>query len=161
MADQIKLELVGALKLPALSGGLRKELSALVREAAAGIEAHAKEAIEGGPKTGRVYRGEQEVTFTTGDGEEVSFTAYRGQAGHQASAPGEAPATDEGNLVGSISMRVINDLEAEVTVSAEYAAVLEFGGKNVAARPFLKPAVEEIGPLFLADCEAAVQRTLG
>jgi hypothetical protein len=97
------------------------------------IEARAKVSL-GEPKSGRLYR--------------------RGQGRwHQASAPGEAPATDYGVLANSIASRMIGPTEGEVTVSAEYAAVLELGGARMAPRPFLGPAVEAEWPAFVAAME--------
>lgn len=67
----------------------------------------------------------------------------RGKRGkHQASAPGEAPAVDSGELIA----RIIFDtkkLEVEVGVEAgaPYAEFLEFGTSKMKARPFLAPAI--------------------
>lgn len=85
----------------------------------------AKRAVARGPKTGRVYT--------------------RHGISHQASAPGEPPATDTGVLVNSIS----GDAELRggvvlgaIRATAQYAAWLELGTRRMAARPFLVPAVE-------------------
>jgi hypothetical protein len=61
---------------------------------------------------------------------------------HQASAPGEAPASDIGTLVQSISPPVPNAsaLSVRITVSAEHARPLEYGNSRMAARPFARPA---------------------
>lgn len=80
----------------------------------------------------------------------------RGRKTHQASAPGEAPAVDMGFLRGSMGMEMEGDLVAAVYAAAAYAARLEFGGGRIAARPFMRPAMEEeaeefyrgIGELF-------------
>ena len=64
---------------------------------------------------------------------------------HQASAPGEAPAVDTGNLKNSI--RAMPDGDGtrvwRVSVGAEYGAGLEFGTAKIAARPFMRPSAEE------------------
>lgn len=109
-------------------GRLMQRLSQAVREAAADVEARAKIEILAGRKSGRVY--------------------IRRGAAHQASAPGEAPATDVGNLAGSIQHRPVSRLEAEVAAAAEYAAVLELGGARVEPRPYLRPALEAAAPGF-------------
>ena len=65
---------------------------------------------------------------------------------HTASAAGEPPATDRGFLVGSITFKVDRTSEevvGTVSVSAPYAPHLEFGTTNMAARPFLHPALEQ------------------
>jgi hypothetical protein len=104
--------------------------------------------IKTGEKTGRVYdRNEHEVSFTTATGKAVAFTVYRGKTRrkpHQASAPGEAPASDTGLLANSIQTEMRGDLSADVVVGAEYGAALEFGSLDgrIAPRPFLAPAVE-------------------
>lgn len=98
------------------------------------IEARMKVKM-GEPKHGRSYR--------------------RGKtAKHQASAPGEAPAIDYGVLVNSIGTRMIGRTEGEVSVSAEYAAVLEFGGVRMAPRPFFAVSVEEEWRQFVAEMRA-------
>lgn len=71
---------------------------------------------------------------------------------HQASAPGEAPASDTGRLVQS--MRTEHDaanLLSGVIFSTAYAAALEYGrlDGSIAARPYARPALaskrKEIG----------------
>ncbi len=62
---------------------------------------------------------------------------------HQASAPGEAPASDTGALVQSGT--VIRDpanLAARVNYSVSYAASLEFGTERMEPRPFLRPSLD-------------------
>lgn len=78
----------------------------------------------------------------------------RGRKKHRASAPGEAPATDTGNLARSITVVAAQDglfPQALVTVTAPYALALEFGTKRsgkrrntiIAERPFMRPSVRE------------------
>ena len=67
---------------------------------------------------------------------------------HQASAPGEAPASDTGRLVNSINsyMDTIEDDSAFVVAgrgTVKYARALEFGTTKMAARPFMFPALEK------------------
>lgn len=84
------------------------------------ITARAKELIQTGPKTGKFY------------------------GSHQASAPGEAPASDTGRLVSSIRWEFSGSgLSIRVTAGAQYAAYLEFGTSIMAARPFLRRAINE------------------
>lgn len=61
-----------------------------------------------------------------------------------------------GFLRNSIGNRLVNQYQAEVTVTAEYAAYLEFGTRRMAARPFFTPAVEHNRAPF----EAAVAQVL-
>lgn len=60
---------------------------------------------------------------------------------HKASAPGEAPATDTGELVKSINVK---NTPSGVFVGSniKYAGMLEFGTSNMDARPWLVPALE-------------------
>lgn len=74
------------------------------------------------PKTGRVYR-------------------HRGVE-HQASAPGEAPASDTGDLVNSIETRYdFNKLSGVVVATSKHAPPLEYGTRNMEPRPFMRPAL--------------------
>jgi HK97 gp10 family phage protein len=76
-------------------------------------------------KTGRIYRKSKNVQ-------------------HQASAPGEPPAVDSGELLRSIMFDVHQfALEIGVAGGAPYAEALEFGTKKMQPRPFLNPAVEK------------------
>lgn len=82
----------------------------------------AVKAIQNPPKTGHVYK-------------------RRGVA-HQASAPGEAPATDTGRLVQS--GRTEYDRKkvlGRVVFSTNYAASLEYGTQTIEPRPFARPAL--------------------
>ena len=93
----------------------------LIAKAALMVEGRILESIQRDPKTGRVY------------------------GNHRASAPGQPPATDQGQLVRSITMSV-EDREGEVVglikASAPYAAHLEFGTSKMAARPYMQPGLE-------------------
>jgi HK97 gp10 family phage protein len=96
--------------------------------------------IMDGPKTGRVYR--------------------RRGVEHQASAPGEAPASDTGNLANSADTQYEKaNLLGRVNFSAEYGSDLEWGTENMEARPFARPALAEEKPnieKFIRDEIAAV-----
>lgn len=86
------------------------------------IERHTKNLMVG-QRSGRVYR-------------------LRGGKEHQASAPGEVPAVEVGNLKGSLRILEVTDDYASFGTSVSYAADLEFGTRNMAARPYLRPAAE-------------------
>lgn len=95
------------------------------------------------PKTGRLYK-------------------RRGGKMHQASAPGEPPASDYGRLVNSI--RTDYDLQASigtVTASTKYAAGLEFGTARMAARPFMRTALSNRHKEIIAGIQGAVRAALG
>jgi hypothetical protein len=99
------------------------------------IEARAKASLSGA-RSGKIYR-----------------RGAKGRIRHQASAPGEAPGTDTGNLANSISARMTGPTEGEITVTAEYAAALELGGAHLAPRPFFNPAVQAEWPEFVRALE--------
>jgi hypothetical protein len=118
------------------------EIAKAVTAAALTIQGDIKRAIQGPPKTGRIYK--------------------RGKLGrnHQASAPGEAPATDTGALVNSIAYKQETKLSAIVSSRLPYAYWLEseYGTRNMKPRPAWRPAVEKNTPLFQKLVEAAIRR---
>ncbi|BAR47095.1 HK97 gp10 family phage protein [Methylobacterium aquaticum] len=64
-------------------------------------------------------------------------------AGHVPSAPGQPPNADTHYLDRSIHVVKVEELAAEVRVTAGYAADLERGNSKMAARPFMAPAVRQ------------------
>lgn len=62
---------------------------------------------------------------------------------HQASAPGEPPASDVGVLANSINVLPPDfvNLTVVVNASAKYAAALEYGTQHIEPRPFMRPAL--------------------
>ncbi len=104
-----------------------KELQTGLYASGLKVEKAAKESILNGNKTGRTYT--------------------RRTVTHQASAPGEAPASDTGRLANSITTYInkISGLEALIIAgrgAVKYAAMLEFGTRKIAPRPFMFPAFE-------------------
>lgn len=87
------------------------------------VESVAKVSMGGESKHGKIYQ-------------------RRGRM-HQASAPGEAPAVDTGNLMTSVQSQMEGKSAAIVWVGAEYGKDLEFGTTRIGARPFLRPALEK------------------
>tara|TARA_B100001939_G_scaffold150522_3_gene130165 strand:- start:3215 stop:3643 length:429 start_codon:yes stop_codon:yes gene_type:complete len=91
------------------------------------VEAEAKQSIQRGVKSGRVYKRRSIV--------------------HQASAPGEPPASDTGFLVSNITKTAVEKSGTELSISVEskapYSKFLEFGTRKMSARPFLQPALEK------------------
>lgn len=78
--------------------------------------------INSPPKTGRIYR--------------------RRGVTHQASAPGEPPATDTGRLVqsGRVDTNAA-EISGTISWSTDYAPHLEFGTGKMAPRPYARPAL--------------------
>ncbi len=77
-----------------------------------------------------------------------SGRAYRrGSVLHVASAAGKAPAVDTGRLRASYTWRTGVDARGpyvEVGTNVLYAPFLEFGTRRMAARPHLRPAINEL-----------------
>ena len=111
---------------------LKKDLEKPFREVIAGgaqlIRGEAIRSIQTGPKSGRVYE------------------KYNPRRTHRASAPGQAPASDTGNLVSQIRVRQENKDLIKVESNALYSSFLEFGTSKMLARPFLFPATEKSRP---------------
>jgi len=107
---------------------IHKELQKGLYASGLKVEKEAKQSILSGQKSGRIYT--------------------RRTVTHRASAPGEAPASDTGRLVNSITTYVnrISKLEALVVAGrgvVKYARMLEFGTAKMSARPFMFPAFEK------------------
>ena len=78
----------------------------------------------------------------------ITYEKYNPRRSHRASAPGQAPATDTGRLVSSISQERTGHAEAEVGSTVEYSKFLEFGTRDMDERPWLRPAVKKAGKNF-------------
>ena len=107
-----------------LQNGLDKELTNVLRGGGQLIRGEAIRSIQSGPKSGRTYE------------------KYNPRRTHKASAPGQAPASDTGNLVSQI-MSVADGKNTLVESRAEYSKFLEFGTSKMLPRPFLFPASEK------------------
>lgn len=129
----IRASLTGSKELKAalkrIGSNADKEIKAAVRITAQAVRVHAQRSIARGTKSGTVYDKTQP------------------RRSHRASAPGEAPATDTGRLIGSIRANVTGT-SASVIVDTVYAAALEFGTSTIEARPFLIPALERERPAW-------------
>lgn len=124
-----------------LSDRVRK---AVMQEVIRGTEDIRNEAISlilHTEKTGRVYR--------------------RHSVEHQASAPGEAPASDTGRLINSITTEYdFQNMTGTINVGVAYGLFLEYGTKNIDPRPFLRPALANKGPAMEAAIATALRKGL-
>jgi HK97 gp10 family phage protein len=127
--------------LTKIERAVAKAVSQQLKLGALLVHGEAVRSIQQGPKTGIMYgklRDIKKINFNL-PGKNAALKRV-----HQASAPGEAPATDTGNLVKSGSVTLDPDgKSATVRFKAPYGPDLEFGTKNMAARPFLVPAFEK------------------
>ena len=121
-----------------IGASMAREIDVVCESTALDIQARAQMAIQNPPKSGRIYR--------------------RGNVAHQASAPGEAPATDTGALVNSAYTKKLADADYETGFTVEYAAALEFGTPKIEPRPYLRPAVEAVRKAFIAAIKRIVER---
>ena len=110
-----------------LTAEAENEIKARLFSSANLVEAEAKQSIQRGVKSGRIYKRRSVV--------------------HQASAPGEPPASDTGFLVSNITKTAVEKSGTELSISIEskapYSKFLEFGTRKMSARPFLQPALEK------------------
>lgn len=97
---------------------------------------------------------ETEMKNEIDTGKKSGITYQRGNISHRASAPGEAPATDSGKLVGSIRYKKKSDTQHEVSINSEYALALEVGTSRMAARPFITPALQNAKKKLLKAIKA-------
>jgi len=133
--------------LPAVQAAIRqigekaeRNVSRAIEATALSINRDVKDSIQRGDKTGRVYR--------------------RGNITHQASAPGEPPATDTGTLVSSIYYESDNPLSSTIGSRLAYAYFLEFGTLRTAPRPAWMPATEANREKFNRLIDDALRRAM-
>lgn len=111
-------------RAPAIIAQVRRGAAAGVLRGIGLVERHAVRLITSPPKTGRIYR-------------------RRGVA-HQASAPGQAPASDTGRLVASRRVIILEaGLRGRLTFGTEYALPLEVGTINMEPRPYARRSLVE------------------
>lgn len=105
------------------------------------VKAQAVSLILNSPATGRVY-------------------IRRGVA-HQASAPGEPPASDTGTLARSIDVDLDpKKLRGIIKAQTNYAKALEFGTQTIAPRPFMRPALQKEKKKLDDDVRAELDKLL-
>tara|TARA_Y100001937_G_C6914520_1_gene238931 strand:+ start:101 stop:550 length:450 start_codon:yes stop_codon:yes gene_type:complete len=129
---EIKIKVKGLKEAEQIFKKLEQNLEQPFREVILGgaqlIRGEAIKSIQTGPKSGRVYQ------------------KYNPRRTHTASAPGQPPASDTGNLVSQIMVRQQTKDNVLVESNALYSSFLEFGTSKMLARPFLFPATERSRP---------------
>lgn len=119
--------------IPQIQAQIRPHLSAVVRKTAFDVGAEIKMEMRAG-KSGRWY------------------------GTHQASAPGQAPAVDLGQLINSIQTEHVAELTSTVGTNVEYAMGLEFGTVRVAPRPVWVPVIEKMRKPFIEAITFVLRR---
>lgn len=119
----------------------RKGIGSALARGVVKLDAHAKERIQGGSRSGRTYR--------------------RRSVTHQSSAPGEFPKTDTGQLVSSLFFRVGADkLSAVWGTALAYGKYLEFGTSTMLSRPWMRPTFQAKREEITRDVAREVQAAL-
>lgn len=108
---------------------VRAEVERAVYASTAAVQGSAKRRIQHGPASGATY------------------TSSVSNREHVASAPGEPPMSDSGNLASSIATQV-DGLTGYVFTPLDYGRYLEFGTGKMKPRPWLLPSLEEEAPKF-------------
>lgn len=116
--------------IPGIVRQMRARATRVVRTHASNIEGDIKTGM-GGSKSGRTYK--------------------RGKRTHQASAPGESPAIDDGTYAGTIQAVPVDETTSAVGTNDERGPVLELGGGQTEARPHFAPAFERAREGFEQD----------
>ena len=104
------------------------------------LEPDFQEIVKGGAQ---LIRGEAIKSIQTGAKSGVMYQMYNPRREHRASAPGQAPASDTGNLVSKIIVKQKTRNITNVESNANYSAFLEYGTSKMEARPFMLPAFEK------------------
>lgn len=123
---------------PELFAKVEKAVSRFIRKGTVYIEGELKSSIAE-PKSGNSYP--------------------RGASGeHIASAPGESPASDSGNFIGSIGPPMFATLEAKIGTPLEYPVYLEEGTVHIEPRPLWEKTVQEVLPTLEVLLATEVKR---
>ena len=81
----------------------------------------------------------------------IVYQKYNPRRTHQASEEGQAPATDEGTLWKSVTLKRIGPASVEVFSNLQkpnYGAMLEWGTQDIAPRPLWRPEAEKMRPKY-------------
>ena len=152
-----------AHKLEQRKVGLRREINKALAAGALLVEGTAKESIQAGGK-GEVY----ESTFRMINGRPVPYGSRADEPNlspkHQASAPGDAPATDTGHLVNQIAVDAVKESGRDAYVivrsQAKYSNALEFGTRHIEPRPFMAPALQKNADKIVRFVRFAINKGL-
>ena len=121
--SRVKVKVFRESKMQKIAKQYEAQCRNAVKDGCLRIQRIAVEEIGSGGRTGRKYR--------------------RGGKMHTASAAGEYPATDTGNLAQNIFINIdVGGLSGVVESKANYSSFLEFGTSKMAARPFMFPSAE-------------------
>lgn len=139
MKTSVKIDGVKSVTeaLTRLDAQATQDVQDVINATAQNIRSTAIRSIKNSPANGRVYKN------------------------HTASAEGNPPRTDTGRLASSIAVVMPENskaLEAEIGAYVNYAAHLEYGTRNMGARPFMFPALEQNMKGYFSKMKQALQR---
>ena len=112
------------VKISGIGTGSQEIVRNVLETAGFKTQAVAVKSIINGPATGRIYE------------------RYRPRRTHQASAFGQAPASDTGQLATSITVEGVGTNLVSVGTNLPYGRYLEFGTNYMSHRQWLTPAFE-------------------
>ena len=158
----VRISVEGMDRLAARLGVLERDLTAKVRDALVeSAEETRNRAVQGiakPPKTGVIYTHRFPSVFKGGQRRAKDKRAKP----HQASAAGEYPAADTGNLMRSIYTDAREIIEpqpvmtADIIADAEYAKPLEYKPPERGGRPFLRRALAEESTVTVVRIAGAI-----
>ena len=167
----VKVEIKGLKEVQdairSYQGDISKQIVTITKASAMSALSDVRRAIEKGPKTGIVYfriPGPKYMTIRKGseDGPIVAVFRAEGKQNmslrHQASAPGQAPATDTGSLLRSLYFKQLGGSNFAIGSDIPYSYYLEFGTRKIAKRPAWIPAVERAIPKMLKRVNIAIAK---
>ena len=169
MTISLKVQGLEALQedLSRLAPDANAKVRAAVNEGALRVKASAIRSIET-ISFGRVYG--RKVSFRKVTKKQAKAGRTRGtarsQAIHIASKPGDAPNKDQGGLTRNIRVstgkgNIKKGYYATVRAITPYAQRLEYGQGNVAARPYMRPALEANAEIIRNLVIKAVRSAIG
>lgn len=132
---------------------LEKALADIGRDA----QSHVSDAVNA---TGLELRADIVRRYQGGPASGVVYQKYSPRRTHQASAEGEAPATDTGRLASGVVFSRLGRFSAEVKSTVAYGPMLEFGTQNIGMRPAWRPAINAMQPKFLKRLEDALRKAM-
>lgn len=132
-----QLARIRGLSVEKIGRGLSQALLATASE----IVADASVSITNGAKTGKVRTGVIKKR-------------------HQASAPGEAPADDGGDLKRGLEAILLSPLKAQASSNAPYSRMLEDGTSRMAPRPFWRVAILKNKDTLRDNVAAVVRKAI-
>ena len=127
---------------------LESKIDVAIRSGAVKVETEARLSMKQGSPSGKTY------VISNKNGNKIT---------HIASAPGQAPASINGSSGLEGSVMAVKALYGDgwlVGTNIEYGKHLEFGTKNMAARPWLIPALEKHRKAIYTSIQKAIKASL-